>query len=405
MTTGPLAGTMSNFTYDARNRLISAGSTSYQYDAENNRISVADSVYKTQSHFVVNPNALLSQVLIQTDSSNNQTFYIYGLGLIGQEGPGGAYYSYHFDRRGSTIALTDATGNVTDTFQYDPYGKMVNHIGTTFIPFMYNGRDGVMSDANGLYYMRARYYNPEIRRFINQDIYLGKILEGQGLNRYAYIEGNPINGIDPLGLWFGVDDFVASGLGGLGGVVSQYIGDVVANVSENGLSWSDLKPRSSWEDYTGSFIGGAAGGETLLYTANPLAAGLVSGATSNAATQGLKMISGKQENFEVGELIKDTAISGVVGKFGGELKMTGIISGRGSYKAIFKGTLNKYQNNKIKNVSIKTTAKGGFAYGMESFAGSLEERGVKIIYDTADNIRNIISNNDSSNEAYNSGVK
>jgi len=59
---------------------------------------------------------------------------------------------------------------------------------------------GVMTDDNGLYYMRARYYSPEIRRFVNQDILLGNIFDGQTLNRYAFVTGQPVSFIDPFGL-------------------------------------------------------------------------------------------------------------------------------------------------------------------------------------------------------------
>jgi len=59
---------------------------------------------------------------------------------------------------------------------------------------------GVMSDDNGLYYMRARYYSPEIRRFVNQDVLLGFVANGQTLNRYAYVKGRAISSIDPFGL-------------------------------------------------------------------------------------------------------------------------------------------------------------------------------------------------------------
>ena len=68
--------------------------------------------------------------------------------------------------------------------------------------FGYNGRDGVITDANGLLYMRARYYSPELRRFINADIVPGEISDSTSLNRYAYVNGNPVSNIDPLGLSF-----------------------------------------------------------------------------------------------------------------------------------------------------------------------------------------------------------
>ena len=59
---------------------------------------------------------------------------------------------------------------------------------------------GVMTDNNGLYYMRARFYSPEIKRFVNQDILLGFVADGQTPNRYAYVTGQPVSYIDLFGL-------------------------------------------------------------------------------------------------------------------------------------------------------------------------------------------------------------
>ena len=91
------------------------------------------------------------------------TKYVYGIGLIGEE-TSGSFKTYHFDYRGSTAAITDINGNVTDTFEYDTYGNLVSRTGTSVVIFLYNGRDGVVTDSNGLIYMRARYYSPELRR-------------------------------------------------------------------------------------------------------------------------------------------------------------------------------------------------------------------------------------------------
>ncbi len=65
---------------------------------------------------------------------------------------------------------------------------------------MYNGQLGVATDDNGLYYMRSRYYNPDIKRFINQDVLIGSITSSNSLNRYSYVEGNPVSYTDPFGL-------------------------------------------------------------------------------------------------------------------------------------------------------------------------------------------------------------
>ena len=72
--------------------------------------------------------------------------------------------------------------------------------GTSKVIFGYNGRDGVITDDNGLIYMRARYYSPEMKRFINADIIPGKLSNAVTLNRFAYANGNPVSFVDPFGL-------------------------------------------------------------------------------------------------------------------------------------------------------------------------------------------------------------
>ena len=98
------------------------------------------------------------------------------------------------------MAVTDAKGNVVETYNYTPYGELIDGEYREDIPFLYNGQYGVTTDSNGLYYMRARYYNVEIKRFINQDVLLGVLERVSSLNRYAYVEGNPISYLDPFGL-------------------------------------------------------------------------------------------------------------------------------------------------------------------------------------------------------------
>ena len=202
MTYGPLAGKMTTFTYDCRNRLVSAGGTRYIYDAENNRIGVETSEKKTT--YVINTQPELSQVLQSTetnlkDNKETTTYYYYGNGLNAQDN-GESYFVYHFNNVGSTMAVTDAKGNVVETYNYTPYGELIDGEYREDIPFLYNGQYGVTTDSNGLYYMRARYYNVEIKRFINQDVLLGVLERISSLNRYAYVEGNPISYLDPFGL-------------------------------------------------------------------------------------------------------------------------------------------------------------------------------------------------------------
>ncbi len=194
---GPLTNdTFANYSYDARNRLQSAGGVTNFYDALNNRIG---QTYGTNSTlFVVNPNSKLPQVLMRTKNGVT-TYYVYGPGLLYQvteTALGTNTLTYHYDYRGSTIALTADNGNVTDRMEYSLYATWTYHAGTNDTPFLFNGRHGVMTDPNGLLYMRARYYNPFLCRFINAD----PSGFGGGLNCYAYANGNPVSLSDPTGL-------------------------------------------------------------------------------------------------------------------------------------------------------------------------------------------------------------
>ena len=184
------------FEYDSSNRLVRMDGHCYTYNAEDVRIKcVCDDKETTYTY---NTNCKLSQLLTKT-TNGVVTKYVYGLGLIGEESSS-TFRTYHFDFRGSTVAVTDASGTVTDTFAYDTYGKCIARTGTSDIIFGYNGRDGVVTDTNGLCYMRARYYSPEMKRFVNADIVAGKLSNAITLNRFAYANGNPVSFVDPFGL-------------------------------------------------------------------------------------------------------------------------------------------------------------------------------------------------------------
>lgn len=196
MLSATLNGVQMSFVYDSANRLISAGGNTYTYNVED--VRVRNLCGESETTYAYNTNGKLSQLLVKT-TDGVITKYVYGIGLIGEE-TSGSFKTYHFDYRGSTTAITDINGNVTDTFEYDTYGNLISRTGTSAVIFLYNGRDGVVTVDNGLIYMRARYYSPELRRFINADIIAGEISNAITLNRYAYANGNPVSNIDPFGL-------------------------------------------------------------------------------------------------------------------------------------------------------------------------------------------------------------
>ena len=205
MTYGPLDGEMRTLTYDCRNRLLSAGDVTYGYDAENNRIRKETSTYLEES-VVDTTSAAFSRVLVTKRTRKEggvltadvkETLYVYGQGLLLQSGEETAYY--HYNHLGSTTFLTDENGAVLSEYTYGTYGELLSG-DTTLTPYLYNGRCGVATDENGLYYMRQRYYNPQVKRFVNQDVLTGSIDNSQSLNRYSYVQGNPLSYTDPFGL-------------------------------------------------------------------------------------------------------------------------------------------------------------------------------------------------------------
>jgi RHS repeat-associated protein len=101
--------------------------------------------------------------------------------------------------RGSVIALTDEDGYIVETYSYDPFGNLLS-TPTIYNPKLYIGRDDVLYDTEtDLYYMHARYYDPEAGRFIMKDPVEGSLGNPITQNPYIYCANDPINKIDPAG--------------------------------------------------------------------------------------------------------------------------------------------------------------------------------------------------------------
>ena len=183
------AGT--GLTFDYNHRLVAIGTdTQFSYDGRGNRLIATRAGVTT--HYIYDP---WGNLVADADSNGVTHKYIYGKGLLAIV-TSSARYCYHFNGTGSTVAITDMTQNVVNSYAYDPFGQILGQQETVPQPFKYVGQYGVMAEPNGLYYMRARYYDPTVGRFISEDP-LG--FGGGDVNLFAYVQNNPVSLIDPIG--------------------------------------------------------------------------------------------------------------------------------------------------------------------------------------------------------------
>ncbi|MBZ5558675.1 MAG: PASTA domain-containing protein [Acidobacteriia bacterium] len=197
------SGNTTQYEYDFENRLIrmtapGGAVTEYSYDVDGNRVEKRDAGATVR--YLVDTNRSLAQVLAEyTPAGTLLTSYVYANDLISMT-RGGQTLFYHADGGGSTRLLTTLAGAVSDTYDYDAFGNLLSHTGPTDTPFLFNGQQ---YDATlGLYYLRARYYQPTTGRFTAQDPSDGNPLTPITLHKYLYAGCDPVNKSDPSGRFF-----------------------------------------------------------------------------------------------------------------------------------------------------------------------------------------------------------
>jgi RHS repeat-associated protein len=205
--------------YDFENRLVrrteGPKTVLMTYDGDGHRVKkvVVTATNTVTTWFLVdtvNPSGY-PQVLeeITQDSSNPQLatpqvtcVYSYGHDLISQDRVNGNTWTLNFfgyDGHGNTRFLTDVNGNVTDTYDYDAFGNLIDRAGSTLNVYLFTGEQ--FDSDLGLYFLRARYQDTQTGRFWTMDSFEGTNCDPLTLHKYLYAHANPVTFIDPTGFF------------------------------------------------------------------------------------------------------------------------------------------------------------------------------------------------------------
>jgi RHS repeat-associated protein len=196
------ADALYSYAYDEENRLIavtrnadSAVVGQYQYDALFRRVQkIANpSGTATTTRYFYDDTRIVEE---QDGSAGTQATYVYGnyVDEVLTMDRGGQTYYYHQNALWSVEAITNSTAAVVERYAYDAYGAPTTSPSAIGNPYLFTGRQ--LDAETGLYFYRARYYDPVKGRFIQRD----PLEYVDGMNLYEYVASNPLAFIDPLGI-------------------------------------------------------------------------------------------------------------------------------------------------------------------------------------------------------------
>jgi len=293
------------FTYDAACRLTSVkdaatGATiaSYTYDAFNRRVSATEGTATVFFHY----DGASARVIAETDGSGTTiaTYAYDSSGTLFSMTRDGATYYYHLNARGDVVAMTDATGAVVNTYAYDPWGQLLSATETVLNPYRYASYR--YDTSTGLYYCWNRYYAPELARFLTRDIYPGELSDPVTMNPYLYCGGDPVNYVDPSGLWNVTNTaLVLNSVAAVAGTVA-----LAATIATVTTGWTG--------------VGAVAGGTIALWATGIAAAATLGSLACTELAYKDRLISRERRDLERGLAVTSLAL-GLTGQAPGAIAL------------------------------------------------------------------------------------
>ena len=254
--------------------LVFQGTTSFVYDGDGGRVKKI-SPDGTQSIYVGSG----YEVTKNPDNSISTIKSVFlGQNRICETVSGSVYY-FHQDHIGSSNVITDSTGKQVACYEYKPYGETSKVSGSFSTDIRFTGQR--LDSSTSFYYYGARYYDPELGRFIQPDTIVASPFDPQDLNRYAYCRNNPINYVDPTGhknIFARFWDWLT---GSIGNIIGAIVG-VAVTIASSGNLWLGFQAYSMTSSVINSAMAGNWGG-----LAGGIIGGLIGGALGAGAASGI----------------------------------------------------------------------------------------------------------------------
>ena len=189
-----------SYRYDERNRLVQVTTddgknVTYRYNGDGLLYERTENG-QTIRYYYDGAN-IIAEGTVTNGSAALKARYIRGNGLAARADANGAKTYYLHNGHGDVVGLTDGSGNVVNRYTYDIWGNPLTVTEQVPQPFRYSGE--FWDNSAHLQYLRARWYDPSVGRFMSQDTYEGDISNPLSLNLYTYVENNPLTNVDPTG--------------------------------------------------------------------------------------------------------------------------------------------------------------------------------------------------------------
>ncbi|NEQ42484.1 MAG: tandem-95 repeat protein [Leptolyngbya sp. SIOISBB] len=276
------------YTWNDDNRLVAVttpegNSVTYEYD--DSGIRVSSTVNSETTDYLIDKNRAYAQVLEEFVNDELAVSYVYGHDLISQTRTEDTSY-YQVDGLGSTRVLTDESGTISDNYDYDAFGNLIESSGVTENSYQYAGEQFDENLDN--YYLRQRFYDQGVGRLTTRDTYEGRLEEPLTLHKYLYTHANPINATDPSGLFTLTDISTARKVRDTLAEIqfSTYV-ELIRNTDPDGLGGE----AAGFIDRIFGFIQGIQILKSFYVNVDPLLSGndlSVFGASNNRTRRGIR---------------------------------------------------------------------------------------------------------------------